>query len=109
MSQLDTKAAEMRGYLSKANSGWQQAVLRGGLVVELERWDDRWRLSLGRERVAPSDTDFEACREAFGAPAEAEPSRRRAKTWSATTGRTVVWEIVELRWREALAVPEVGA
>jgi hypothetical protein len=99
MAKLREIADRMRAEIEAAPFGHTKQTLGGGLMLALFRNDVRWRLTLRRINVYPSDREVEICSCAFGAPLGTEPTRR---LWPerVSASRSVTWYCVDLMWRE---------
>jgi hypothetical protein len=75
--------------------------LDGGLHIVFENKEGACRLAIGREApVRPGDKEIEIVAEAFGVPEGVEPQIRQANWQTPTTERKVVFNVIEIRWRE---------
>lgn len=104
-------AGRMRAALVGRDSGWVQQDLGRGLAIVLSRDGDQYRLAMRREGVYPSIDEVAICSRVFGVPDGSEPVRvTPRKSKSPADGRTVVYYVVELHWRESvIRHPEKGA
>jgi hypothetical protein len=95
-------AADMRQQLDGAPYGHITRPLSGGLKLVLKRNDNRWRLTLRRINVYPSDRELAIYARAFGIPEGTEPARRLWQERVSAHDR-VTWYCIDLIWREVEA------
>lgn len=95
--QLKLLAKEMYGRLDQVDKGHISRALFGGLIVVLERRGPVWRLAIGREGNAPSQTEAEVIARDFAAPAGVEWAwTQRTKRQS---GVKITYNIAECLWQ----------
>lgn len=99
MLKLNDIAASMRKGLLLQAHGYASYPLSGGLVLILVRNEPRWRLTLRRREIFPSDNEIKVCRRAFGVP-EGTDEQRRVQSERINARQSVVWWCVDLAWRE---------
>ena len=98
---LDALATNMREMLNVQGIRFVHRRLARGLEIVLQRDDHKWRLALGRTDVAPSDSEIEICRDAFGVPEGTEVSNVSKKRWNPKTGTATLMYVVDMTWTEA--------
>ena len=98
-NRLDQLAERMKNRIAGQNRQ-THTELSHGLHIVMGRMEGQWRLALGREKVAPSDTEVDICRTAFKVPEGASEDRRKHSRRHPKTGRLVVYNVVELQWME---------
>ena len=90
---------EMKQRLAGVKKGYVTRVLFGGLILVLERREQRWRLAVGRQTKPPSKVEAEIVARDFGVPA--------GITWSWGTRRNqkkkVTYQVAECEWQEGEA------
>lgn len=94
---LQLIAKEMYGRLQGVDKGHVSRALFGGLIVVLERRGPVWRLAIGRQGNAPSQTEADVIARDFATPAGVEWS------WSQKTRRQsgvkITYNVAECHWR----------
>lgn len=87
---------EMKQRLAGVKKGYVTRVLFGGLILVLERREQRWRLAVGRPNTPPSKTEAETVGRDLGVPDGVK--------WSWTTKRNpqkkVTYQVAECEWQE---------
>ncbi|RIK36963.1 MAG: hypothetical protein DCC55_25720 [Chloroflexi bacterium] len=100
-SKLAHMATALREKAKTALKGTAYRRLDGGLHIVFQNNEGACRLAIGREApTTPSDTELRVVAEAFEAPPDSEPTLRQANWQTPTTERTVIFNILELKWRE---------
>jgi hypothetical protein len=92
-------AATMYQELRQRPFGHARYPLSGGLVIILSRNEPRWRLTLRRLSVYPSEREVAICARAFSVAVGTEPARR-VQTERVSAQQTVIWYCIDLIWRE---------
>lgn len=75
-------------------------ALPRGLEVELAHDGPQWELRMRRLMMAPGETEVAICRQAFGAPEEAEAEYWERKQVTPKTQQLARYRGLTLRWRE---------
>lgn len=100
MSKLSALAADMRRCVGSKPFGKANVTL-DGLEIGLSHIDERWRLTIRRERVYPSQVEQDILTDLFGVAQGCQPEPNEKTETNPKTGRPVLWCGIVYNWIEA--------
>ena len=101
MTKLSVIAAQMRRDIDTRPYGLRKLPFPGGLDVTLSHIDDRYRLSICREREFPSTAETELLMAIFGVADGTEATPSEVTLVHPETHRVIVRKTIEYRWTDA--------